>query len=80
MVSSAQILGRVRNPASRHGLAAVVVGAALLAGCGQKGPLYLPLPPKVPGVTTSAPAAPSTTLPEAPPAAVTPALPASAAR
>jgi predicted small lipoprotein YifL len=80
MVSSAQILGRDRNPAFRHGLVAVVVGATLLAGCGQKGPLYHPMPPKIPGVTSSAPPAPSTTLPEAPPAAVAPALPASAAR
>ncbi|MFS2033593.1 LPS translocon maturation chaperone LptM [Polaromonas sp. CT11-55] len=84
MVSSAQILGRRRNPALRYGLAAIVAGAALLAGCGQKGPLYLPVPPKVPGVTArTAPAATprSTTLPAAPEdAAVVPALPASAAR
>jgi predicted small lipoprotein YifL len=73
MVSSAQILGRVRNPAFRHGLAAIVVGAALLAGCGQKGPLYLPVPPKVPAAATP-------TTPAAPPAVVAPALPASAAR
>jgi len=75
MVSSAQILGRRRNPALRHGLVAIVAGAALLAGCGQKGPLYLPVPPKVPAAAR--PAQPATTLPEAPTA---PALPASAAR
>ncbi|WP_431095132.1 LPS translocon maturation chaperone LptM [Polaromonas aquatica] len=69
MVSSAQILGRIRLSASRYGLAAVVVGAALLAGCGQKGALFLPVPPKVP------PAPTATT-----PPSVTPALPASAAR
>ncbi|MCZ8255959.1 MAG: lipoprotein [Polaromonas sp.] len=79
MVSSAQILGRVRHPAFRHGLAAIVVGATLLAGCGQKGPLYHPVPPKIPGVTPPAPPAPYTALPEAPPAAA-PFLPASAAR
>jgi len=82
MVSSAQILGRRRNPAFRYGLAAIVASTALLAGCGQKGPLYLPVPPKVPGVVPSPPPAQtSTTLPEAPAAATaTPALPASAAR
>jgi|GEM_PF-886891 len=81
MVSSAQILGRRRNPALRYGLAAIVAGTALLAGCGQKGPLYLPVPPKVPGVVSPPPAQTSTTLPETPAAATaTPALPASAAR
>jgi len=78
MVSSAQILGRRRNPALRHGLAAIVAGTALLAGCGQKGPLYLPVPPKVPAAAR--PAQPASTLPEAPATATTPALPASAAR
>ncbi|WP_457279738.1 LPS translocon maturation chaperone LptM [Polaromonas sp. P5_D5] len=68
MVSSAQILGRIRASASRYGLAAIVVGVALLAGCGQKGALYLPVPPKVPATATTAP-----------PAAA-PATPASAAR
>ncbi|MBW8720419.1 MAG: lipoprotein [Polaromonas sp.] len=80
MVSSVQILGRVRNPALRYGLAAIVVGVSLLAGCGQKGPLYLPVPPKIPGVAAPAPSTPATTLPEAPPAATAPVLPASSAR
>jgi predicted small lipoprotein YifL len=82
MVSSAQILGRRRNPAFRHGLALIVVCTTLLTGCGQKGPLYLPVPPKVPAAVPpvlSTP--PATTLPEAPAATtVAPALPASAAR
>ncbi|CAN7578770.1 LPS translocon maturation chaperone LptM [Polaromonas sp. LjRoot131] len=82
MVSSVQILGRARNPGFRHGLAAIVAASALLAGCGQKGALYLPVPPKVPGAlpTAPAPAETSTTLPAPPPAAITPVLPASAAR
>jgi len=79
MVSSVQILGRRRNPAFRHGLAAVVVGAVLLAGCGQKGPLYLPVPPKVPAPPALS-TQPATSLPEAPAAATAPAVPASAAR
>jgi predicted small lipoprotein YifL len=79
MVSSAQILGRVRNPAFRQGLAAIVASAALLAGCGQKGALYLPVPPKVPALPTLT-APPATTLPAAPEAVTVPALPASAAR
>jgi len=80
MVSSVQILGRSRNPAFRHGLAAIVVGATLLTGCGQKGPLYLPVPPRVPAAAPALSTPPATTLPEAPAAATTPALPASAAR
>ncbi|MGH8806126.1 MAG: LPS translocon maturation chaperone LptM [Polaromonas sp.] len=75
MVSLLQILGRLHAFVFRHGLAAVVVGAAALAGCGQKGPLFLPVPPKVP----AAPAA-STVNPGAPAAAVAPASTASAAR
>ncbi|MFC5521288.1 LPS translocon maturation chaperone LptM [Polaromonas jejuensis] len=73
MVFSLQILGRLRPVALRHGLVAVVVGAAALAGCGQKGPLFLPVPPKVP-------AALATTTPAAPPAVAAPAPPASAPR
>ncbi|WP_081430474.1 LPS translocon maturation chaperone LptM [Polaromonas sp. JS666] len=70
-----QILGRLRAFVSRHGLVAVVVGAAALAGCGQKGPLFLPAPPKV----SNAAALPSGD-PGAPAAGVIPAPPASAAR
>jgi predicted small lipoprotein YifL len=86
MVSSVQILGRVRNPAFRYGLAAIVACTALLAGCGQKGPLYFPVPPRVPGAAAlpSLTAPPTTTLPAAPDDAAVvpspPALPASAAR
>jgi predicted small lipoprotein YifL len=81
MVSSVQILGRTRNPGFRHGLAAIVAAAALLAGCGQKGALYLPVPPKVPAAALPTSSPTSSTLPEAPPAAVAaPVLPASAAR
>ncbi|WP_411877437.1 LPS translocon maturation chaperone LptM [Polaromonas sp. YR568] len=86
MVSSAQILGRVRNPALRYGLAAIVAGTALLAGCGQKGPLYFPVPPRIPGAPAlpSLTTPPATTLPAAPDDAAVvppvPVLPASAAR
>ena len=72
MIFSVRILGRLQAVALRHGLAAVVVGAAALAGCGQKGPLFLPVPPKVlPAPLSASPA---------PPAVLTPAAPASAAR
>ena len=30
------------------GLLAALLGAAALSACGQKGPLFLPVPPKVP--------------------------------
>ncbi|MBK5207559.1 MAG: lipoprotein [Polaromonas sp.] len=70
MIFPAQILGRLHAFVRSHGLAAVVVGAAALAGCGQKGPLLLPVPPKMPP-------APLTTSTTAVPA---PAAPASAAR
>ncbi|UUZ69351.1 lipoprotein [Polaromonas sp. P1(28)-13] len=75
MVSLHQILGRVRVLVFRHGLVAVVVGAAALAGCGQKGPLFLPVVPKVPPAPVAA-----TLNSDAPPAVVAPAPPASAAR
>jgi len=70
-----QILGRLRAFVSRHGLVAVVVGAAALAGCGQKGPLFLPPPPKSPTA-----AATTAVNPGAAATAVVPAAPASAAR
>ncbi len=53
---------------------ALLLGTAALSGCGQKGPLFLPVPPKV------APALQTDTLPSlttAPPAVMLPTLPAS---
>ncbi|WP_371132493.1 lipoprotein [Polaromonas sp.] len=73
--SRLQILGRLRAFVSRHGLVAIVVGAAALAGCGQKGPLFLPAPPKAPNAAAAPAANPGT-----PAAVVIPAPPASAAR
>ncbi|HEX5286810.1 MAG TPA: lipoprotein [Polaromonas sp.] len=70
MVFSVQILGRLQAAVFRYGLAAVVVGAAALAGCGQKGPLFLPVPPIAPPATPTA----------APPAAAAPAAAASTPR
>jgi predicted small lipoprotein YifL len=62
----------------RHGLSAslLLFGAGLLAGCGQKGPLFLPKPvaPAPPAST----AAPASSVP-APAASVAPASPAPAA-
>ncbi|MDQ3058103.1 MAG: lipoprotein [Pseudomonadota bacterium] len=43
----------------RHGLFAALLGAAALAGCGQKGPLFLPVPPQVPVNATPAAPAPA---------------------
>ncbi|WP_349278501.1 LPS translocon maturation chaperone LptM [Polaromonas hydrogenivorans] len=71
MVFSPRILGRLYAVVCRHGLIAAVAGAAVLSGCGQKGPLFLPVPPQMPqplamppglsqtpaGVTAPAPAA-----------------------
>ncbi|NMM08232.1 lipoprotein [Polaromonas sp.] len=55
MVSSHRILGRVHAASLRQGLVAAVMSAAALAGCGQKGPLFLPVPPVLPAPTTTAP-------------------------
>ncbi|MBT9476926.1 lipoprotein [Polaromonas sp.] len=74
MVFSIQILGRLHALTRRHGLVVLVAGAATLAGCGQKGPLFLPVPPVVPAAATAT-ATPVTT-PANP--APTPASPASA--
>ena len=78
MVFSVQILGRLRAAGVRHGLVmsmlALLLGTAVLSGCGQKGPLFLAVPPKAP------PALQTDTLPSlttAPPAVTLPALPAS---
>ncbi|HAL39663.1 MAG TPA: hypothetical protein DCP03_16780 [Polaromonas sp.] len=75
MVFSVQILGRLHAFALRHGLVAVVVGAAALAGCGQKGPLFLPVPPKVPPASIPTHVNPATA-----PAVAVPASPASASK
>ncbi|MGA8785149.1 MAG: lipoprotein [Polaromonas sp.] len=74
MVFSLQILGRLHAVIRKHGLVAVVVGAAALAGCGQKGPLFFPVPPK---------AQPLATVPglaDVPSAVMVPRAPASAAQ
>jgi len=71
MVLSSQILGRLRAGVQSHGCVAVLAGAMMLAGCGQKGPLFLPLPPIASPVTAK-------TNSGVIPKAVTPASPASA--
>jgi len=53
MVFSIQILGRLHALTRRYGLVALMAGAATLAGCGQKGPLFLPVPPVVPAAAIS---------------------------
>ncbi|MDP1954356.1 MAG: lipoprotein [Polaromonas sp.] len=82
---SLRILGRSANISCLRGLSGLAlaaigaVGLASLAGCGQKGPLFLPPPPRVPATgqaagaparPASAPASSATTgnLPEPPPA------------
>ncbi|WP_309678526.1 LPS translocon maturation chaperone LptM [Polaromonas sp.] len=74
MVSLHQILGRIRACSPRHGLVTATLGAAALAACGQKGPLFLPVPPQLP---VSAPATAPAPVAAAP---TSPASPASAAR
>ncbi|WP_084360524.1 LPS translocon maturation chaperone LptM [Hydrogenophaga palleronii] len=59
-----RILGCTPGPTRVMVMTACLLCAALLAACGQKGPLYLPdpnAPPKKPRATQTAPA-------EAPPA------------
>ncbi|WP_092003347.1 lipoprotein [Polaromonas sp. OV174] len=71
MVFSVQILGRLRIFLAKHGLVALVLGTAALAGCGQKGPLFLPQPPKLaapaipaqPNSAAPAPLAPASATP-----------------
>ena len=58
MVFSLQILGRLRASVGSHGLVAFVVGVAALTGCGQKGPLFLPLPPKLAATSLLQPSGP----------------------
>ena len=58
------------------GLLAILLGAATLCGCGQKGPLFLPVPPRVPPpALVFTPSITDDTFP-----ATVPVLPASAAR
>ena len=75
MVFSPRILGRLRASQRQHGLAALVIGAAVLAGCGQKGPLFLPVPPKVTPAMIVLP-----NLADESPEVIVPALPVPAAR
>ncbi|MES2189301.1 MAG: lipoprotein [Pseudomonadota bacterium] len=70
MVFSSQILGLKQSTSSRHGLALTVLALSALAGCGQKGPLFLP-PGQTPSVT-------NISLPQS--AVVAPLSPASAAQ
>ncbi|MEO8015632.1 MAG: lipoprotein [Polaromonas sp.] len=53
MVFSHRILGRLARVVSRHGFVAIVAVAATLSGCGQKGPLFLPVPPQAPPLVMS---------------------------
>jgi predicted small lipoprotein YifL len=66
MVFSIRILGRLFVMRMRHGFLPAVLGAAALAACGQKGPLFIPVPPQAPVASV--------------PAATPPAAPASAVR
>ncbi|NDP62673.1 lipoprotein [Polaromonas sp.] len=52
MVFSHRILGRLARVVSRHGFVAIVA-VATLSGCGQKGPLFLPVPPQAPPLVMS---------------------------
>ncbi|MCJ7798683.1 MAG: lipoprotein [Polaromonas sp.] len=52
MVSLIQILGRLHARIRRYGFVSILAGAATLAGCGQKGPLFLPVLPVVPATAT----------------------------
>jgi predicted small lipoprotein YifL len=52
MVFSIQILGRLHDRIRRYGFVSLLAGAAMLAGCGQKGPLFLPVLPVVPATAT----------------------------
>jgi predicted small lipoprotein YifL len=51
---------------------AILASAALLAGCGQKGPLYLPVVPAGPGAAAQAPAATTPVFIPQPPASAPP--------
>ncbi|MES2912099.1 MAG: lipoprotein [Pseudomonadota bacterium] len=70
MVSSPQILGSAQSTSSRHGLVLAALALCALAGCGQKGPLFLPTIPTPPVLNVSVPQTP----------VVAPQVPASAAR
>jgi len=64
MVSSHRILGRLALVFFGPGLVAALLGAAALAGCGQKGPLFLPVPPVLPA--SNPVAAPAVSVPASP--------------
>jgi len=67
MVFSLRILGRLAPLVRRPAPALLLAGAALLAGCGQKGPLFLPVPPRaLPPVATTPGAIQTPTVPTAP--------------
>ncbi|WP_196863000.1 MULTISPECIES: lipoprotein [unclassified Polaromonas] len=53
MVFSYRILGRLAHVVARHGFVGIVAVAATLSGCGQKGPLFLPVPPQAPPLAMS---------------------------
>ena len=44
MLFASQILGRCSRPIRGVGIALALCGLLGLAGCGQKGPLYIPAP------------------------------------
>ncbi|WP_366557504.1 lipoprotein [Polaromonas sp.] len=70
MVFLLQILDRLQAAISRHSLFAVVAVAVTLVGCGQKGPLFIRVPPSVQPAS----------LPTAIPAVLVPLSPASATK
>ncbi|CAN5164665.1 hypothetical protein BH09PSE6_BH09PSE6_32510 [soil metagenome] len=54
ILPSSRLALRISRPGLRPALAAVLIAAAL-TGCGQKGPLAMPVPPKPPGSARPAP-------------------------
>jgi predicted small lipoprotein YifL len=57
MVFSTRILGGLAAERMRHGFWASVTAAAMLTGCGQKGPLFLPAPRQAQKAVATTPAA-----------------------
>jgi predicted small lipoprotein YifL len=65
MVFSIRILGALAAARIRHGFLAAALGMVALTGCGQKGPLFLPVPPQAAMASVpaaSAPAAPASSV------------------